>query len=930
MYTYNPLNSDIIYRCDFHNNKEIRHVDISEFLEKSRNIKCSNCKFNINYEYLYYCKQCKNVFDFYCSKKHETNYNHNIIQITKNYLFNNCLIHNSPFFYRCINCNQFLCKFDLINHQKNGHNIVEIINSLNNNKEQDRINSTFQKQKEILEKIKLINNKFIDSLEKDILIKQRIIYNKEKNKNNFQANSNYNCLEIKNNKNYEELLENIINKEDNIEKKECYLDKESIINRALILLFYSMMINTNQKFNASLIDSLENIIKKIKENNLLIKEDSRNVKSKNNFGDLIKRKEINYESLNTQKQEFSEKDIKSYNKINIDKKRQISDYFNINDSERKGSEYIQNNSIMPYLLLNNNNNIYEIKQKTNINIKNNNISINNKINNDENNQDKSKIKYNSNINSIYDINNISFKYSSFKDSNIKDSPNKSKSNNIINNNIKDKIQNINNLFNDNSNKIINSNNNINISNKNEESESDNSSNNLIHKNSTDRKKSINEKINKNNESIFNMIILSSGNVALSKKEAVEIYDFRKLDLSGNNIIQYNDKQIKDNNCLIQRINLAKGKRISYVFEFSDKTLLCSTFTKIFRLKLLNNDLTHDIIGIIKLANYELPTKLISLGDSILVVLSELKNSCYLKVFIKKEEKEENCKSDNISENNINNSIEIDDSSNKDSSLDHASFDIGDVPPIGNNLFLKKNIEIDENFKALPYSNLNKDRKLLVSIEEIKKNKKDDYIYEFICTSNKIYNKGEDKIDFYGVKEIGNGKLYFIKIKTINNISCSIHVDSICQINDNYICVGLQNHDLNGQISGFAIIDIDTREICRVIRDQEINSLYFIKDKNLLLASMEVRDVKKNYFKTKIYKIINNKNDKGKEEIDFKNIFNYQNQHNGNISTVIEFKSLCIRLIMDENVQRDINKQQIIIATSSHDSTLEVLKTFIEY
>ena len=54
MYTYNPLNSDIMYRCDFHNNKEIKHVDISEFLEKSSKIKCSECELNINYEFLYY------------------------------------------------------------------------------------------------------------------------------------------------------------------------------------------------------------------------------------------------------------------------------------------------------------------------------------------------------------------------------------------------------------------------------------------------------------------------------------------------------------------------------------------------------------------------------------------------------------------------------------------------------------------------------------------------------------------------------------------------------------------------------------------------------------------------------------------------------------------------------------------------------------
>ena len=94
--------------------------------------------------------------------------------------------------------------------------------------------------------------------------------------------------------------------------------------------------------------------------------------------------------------------------------------------------------------------------------------------------------------------------------------------------------------------------------------------------------------------------------------------------------------------------------------------------------------------------------------------------------------------------------------------------------------------------------------------------------------------------------------------------------------------------------------------------------------------MEVRDNINKFFMTKIYKIINNRNDKGKEEIDFKSIYNYKNEHDDNISTIVEFKSFCIRLIMEEKEQKDADKQQIIIITSSHDSTIEVLKTFIEY
>ena len=42
--------------------------------------------------------------------------------------------------------------------------------------------------------------------------------------------------------------------------------------------------------------------------------------------------------------------------------------------------------------------------------------------------------------------------------------------------------------------------------------------------------------NKNNNPIYNMILLHTRNFALSMKEEIEIYDFRKLNLDGTYII----------------------------------------------------------------------------------------------------------------------------------------------------------------------------------------------------------------------------------------------------------------------------------------------------------------------------------------------------------------------------------------------------------
>jgi hypothetical protein len=206
------------------------------------------------------------------------------------------------------------------------------------------------------------------------------------------------------------------------------------------------------------------------------------------------------------------------------------------------------------------------------------------------------------------------------------------------------------------------------------------------------------------------------------------------------------------------------------------------------------------------------------------------------------------------------------------------------------------------------------------------NNDNEYLYEFLITSNKVYNHGDNRIEFYGVKKVEK-QLLFMKIQVINNISCSIQVNSICRISDKYICVGLQNHDLKGQISGFAIIDVYSREISRIIRDQEISCLYYSLQNDLLIASMEVRDKKKNFFMTKIYKISKNRGDRGEEEIDFKKIFEYNNKHIDTISSVCELKSLCFRFNTEQDDFNDNNN--IIFVTASHDSTLEVIKTNIK-
>ena len=960
IYSYNPLKSDIIYRCDFHNNGGIKQINLSEFLEKSSNINCYECKSNITKEDIYYyCKQCKNVFDLSCSKRHKDISEHSIISIPKDKFFNNCLNHNYAFTHYCLECNKSLCySCNLIFHKNSGHNLVEIKNVLNNQNNKEKLNTTFQKQKILLEKIKEINKNIFESLEKDILIKKRIIENGENNINNLQSISNYNRLEIKNNYKYEKLLDSISNKEDKIKSSEnSGIDRETFINRILSPLYYSMMINTNENFNKLLIDSLEKIIKLLKENNEININEYKDINYKNDIHYIFDSKDnklINLEKNNKFKTNNISFDSlsKNSNIINNNKNLELNHNNEIKNNQKNNENFnisdniILVNYIKEQLKIENNKDIKENIDKKNLNTlkeENNKFfdSMNSNINNNKygDNINKDIVNQNNDILLQNGKNNLSNQDSKQITNNKDDIIDENKTNlnfnnfnpNIINNNLYDPI------FDELNNNINDKNNNFNISSNNDNSKRNLNilnNNNIINddvqvSNSTKKnlssnsyeEKSINDKSNKSNinNCIYNMIILYTGNF--------EIYDFRKLNFSGNNNIKYNNNQIKENS-LLQRINLVKCKRINYVFEFPDKTLLCATYSKIFRLKLTNNDSSHNILGIIKLENYELPTQLISLGDSLLVVLSEQKKYCNIRVFIKKEENKINNITD-IPDYNFNKNSETSGINNNEL-LDFSSNDISDVPPVGNNLFYKKDLKIDKSFKSYVNklnfkNNIKIDKKLVLSVYEIKKKIKDEYLHEFITTSNKVYDYGENRIEFYGAKEIGEGNLYFSRIKIIENISCSVEVNAVSQIKDKYLCVGLQNHNLKGQISGYAFIDIYNREICRIIRDEEVSCVYFDKENDLLLASMEVRAIK-NYFMKKIYKIIKNNNDKGQSEIDLKMIYEYKNEHNDTVSSIIELKPLCFSY----NIEKEKITENIIFSTSSHDSTLEVIKTNIKY
>ena len=391
-------------------------MKLEDYLQKSSvNIHCSFCSGLIFENEFIFSKINKVLYHIDCFKKYGLIIDDAYTKINRNYLFNNCLEHTNKFSFFCQQCQISLCsKCDLDYHDDKNHILLQIKTYRNTQNKNEAFKAIVTKQKALLKKIKEMNNTLIQSLENDIIIKERILDNYENNDCNYQTIINFNNFNLKKNEKYEKILDDIVIKYNEFKKNNKNIKSEEIfINTILSPLYYSMMINGNSKYN-------ENII------------------------NLLNKKEIN---------------INNEDNLNIGKP--------VNKFPNK--KYIKN--------------ILESNAKKNV------------------------------------------------------EKNNNKANNI----------NINNEGNENIDKVGN--------------------NEIIEKKEF---KNITQE-----KSIFNMIILHSGNIALSSFGKVMIYDSINL------------LSTKENNYLLQQINITNNKKeVSYVFEFPDETLFCSSYGKIFHIKLI--------------------------------------------------------------------------------------------------------------------------------------------------------------------------------------------------------------------------------------------------------------------------------------------------------------------------------------------------------
>ena len=201
-YSYELFNPLIKYKCHHQSHEFIEDkMKLGDFLQRtSFNIQCFLCKFLIIDKEFIYSKNNKMFYHINCLKNSRNIKNNEYIKVDSNYLFNYCLNHNNKFVFYCKECKLSLCSLCDINfHNDKDHLLQQIISLRKNKNKEDNFKIIINKQRDLLNEIKEIYNKLFQSLENDIIIKEKILVNYKKNYYNYESIQNFNNLELKNN-----------------------------------------------------------------------------------------------------------------------------------------------------------------------------------------------------------------------------------------------------------------------------------------------------------------------------------------------------------------------------------------------------------------------------------------------------------------------------------------------------------------------------------------------------------------------------------------------------------------------------------------------------------------------------------------------------------------------------------------------------------
>ena len=843
----NNCNSMLI-TCNEHKGSNNRECEISDYLSKIENLLCTNCSNPINVnQYFFFCEQCKYFLCNKCYNKINSNHPHTILKKNIHNFWNLCIKHNLPYTKYCKTCAISFCKkCDESNHKKH---ILEDIKK-KTEKEKEELNQNLLLQEEAFLLLNKIMNECLNNMKLEIKLKRLILnnyLNNEYNGNSIENlsqiyspinNSFINYLNDSKNISFEDKLLIPFKFYEKLKGKKGKSDKQ--INNICIKKTFKNEIDDNNNANVMLNNNKEDkkifineqLYQKVLNHENLSKDiiDIINVEGDGNcfyraISQFLLKNELFHQSIREEifkkAQERERNDLKGINLLEND---DLSATNYINNMQFDGGFAGDYEISIAHQLYGINIAVYRFK--------------------DDNDNDLSFIKfYNDDGNNKRDlliliyINNNHYQLAYYKKKEI----------------IKDnQIEGIHKLQQDISIKssINNSNNNCTPTEKEKKTKTNKTK-------KTDNEKKENIITIQEQKVIYCMTRLSSGNLAIGLSNGlIKIYDINKL-CEQINIIGYNNNEGRD---ALQTINNFRGKRISYLYELKDKTLLCATYGKIHHIQLINHDRSFIDLGFIKISPKELPKRIIELENELIISLSEKKykhenlkrEKCLIKVFNKlnktdsQKEDEDNSfrifsDIESIASCNINSSVEWE---NVYSSNDEDSFLSS----------IKKDFKEDSKIK-LYKNNENKEDLFICSIFPIQLANRNTEYYEFMATSNKIFYKGENCIQIFGIikKPNNHGFVFFIKT-TISDVSCSRKVDSITKLNQEYIGIGLQNYDDNID-NGIAILDIKKKEIVRKIKGLNIGSLSksYINGEYIIFSTNDTKDVKKSNL-IRLYKI----------------------------------------------------------------------------
>jgi len=382
---------------------------------------------------------------------------------------------------------------------------------------------------------------------------------------------------------------------------------------------------------------------------------------------------------------------------------------------------------------------------------------------------------------------------------------------------------------------------------------------------------VNEEINKDNiinkknysedkENKANIIINQRGNLIKRITEKRKIFSLLVLDsgnlamgLSSGHIKIYKNDLLQGNNFPpLLTITRFKGRRINYLYQLKDKSLLCCTFSKIHHIELKSSDTDYNYLGTTKLIPYEVPKKIIELGDNLIVSLgekkikkeNETKTKCILKIFNKINKNEKGDKEGYLSDNASVNSID------SASSGWESIFSSEDEQSSSEEKLIEneENEDFEDEYIKVYKNNKNIGKIFLCSIFAINTILDENNTYKFVVTSNAMFKGGKNLLAFYGMlkTEERNGYILYIEDKKINQIACSQNVDSICFLDKDTIGVALQINSKK-DFDGIALIDVKEYTLKKIIQGMSIGIIHMNiinNKKNIFYFTNTTKNLKK--------------------------------------------------------------------------------------